>query len=79
MRVTALLLRSFCVRPAFSQEWFLTNNEDGFKVDFPHAEIAPTTSSPARRGPPARVYLAIKARALPAHGRDYERSVAAGR
>src|SRR6266850_1388568 len=40
MRVTALLLASvLCVcGPAFARDWELyTNNEDGFKLDFPGA------------------------------------------
>src|ERR1051325_4369575 len=63
MRVTALLLASVlwvCGSP-FAQDWELyTNNEDGFKLDFPGAPKVTTTTFKSEYGAdlPAHVYTA---------------------
>lgn len=63
MRATALVLASvLCVlAPAFAQDWELyTNNEDGFKLDFPGAPKVAQTTFKSEYGAdlPARVYTA---------------------
>ena len=65
MRVTVLLLASvlFACAPAFAQEWELyTNNEDGFKLDFPGTPKITQTTFKSEYGAelPARVYTANK-------------------
>jgi hypothetical protein len=65
MRVTALLVASvLCVcGSAFAQDWALyTNNDDGFKLDFPGAPTVATTTFKSEYGAdlPARVYSAAK-------------------
>src|SRR6476646_6297075 len=65
MRVTVLLLASvlcFC-GSAFAQEWELyTNNEDGFKLDFPGMPKMTQTTFKSEYGAdlPAHVYTAAK-------------------
>jgi hypothetical protein len=65
MRVNALLLAFvlFACAPAFAQEWELyTNNEDGFKLDFPSTPKITQTTFKSEYGAelPARVYTANK-------------------
>src|SRR2546426_10698367 len=65
MRVTALVLASvLCVcGPAFAQEFELyTNNEDGFKVDFPGTPKVTQTTYKSEYGAdlPSRVYTAAR-------------------
>ena len=65
MRVTVLLLATvLCVAgPAFAQDWELyTNNDDGFKVDFPGTPKVAQTTFKSEYGAdlPARVYTATR-------------------
>jgi hypothetical protein len=65
MRVTAVVLASVLgvCGPAFAQDWDLyTNNEDGFKVDFPGTPKVAQTTYKSEYGAdlPARVYTAAR-------------------